>query len=126
MSTEEMKLGETLGRFENPAIGCSFGIDSLVALHLCLKARPDILVVWNNTLVEYPDTVKFARRLAKEWNLNVVETKPRKTFWEIVERYGFPLVRRGDSRDRKAVSNGAVLRYSEEVSHEKGDQDEKS
>lgn len=97
------EIEETLSQFDNPTVSCSFGIDSLVVLHLCLQVDPNILVVWNNTLVEYPDTVHFARQLTKEWNLNLVETKPKIKFWDIVEKYGFPLIRRGDNRDRKAV-----------------------
>lgn len=94
---EELK--EILARAKNPAVSCSFGIDSLVILHLCLQIKPDILVVWNNTLVEYPDTVRFARQLTKKWNLNLVETKPKVTFWDIVEKYGFPLARRGGTKE---------------------------
>lgn len=92
-----------LAQFKNPAVGCSFGIDSLATLHLCRQIKPDILVVWNNTLVEYPDTVYFARELTREWKLNLIETKPCRSFWSVVEEYGFPLVRRGDNKDRRAA-----------------------
>ena len=103
MKNELAHIENILSEFSNPAIGCSFGIDSLVALHLCSQVKPDILVVWNNTLVEYPDTVRFARKLTKDWNLKLIETKPRETFWTIVDKYGFPLVRRGDGKQsRKA------------------------
>jgi 3'-phosphoadenosine 5'-phosphosulfate sulfotransferase (PAPS reductase)/FAD synthetase len=35
-----------LERVENPYIACSFGKDSAVMLHLCLKHRPDIPVIF--------------------------------------------------------------------------------
>lgn len=84
---------------KNPVVACSFGKDSLVVLHLAWQVKKDIDVVFNNTLVEYPDTLAFKRKLTDEWNLNVVEIKPLNgwTFWKIVERYGFPLGQRQGS-----------------------------
>ena len=78
------------------AVAFSGGKDSLVALHLTLQTKPDVKVVWNNTLVEYPETVKFVRQLAKEWNLNFHETRPKITYWKIVEKHGFPKLRWSD------------------------------
>ncbi|MBA7599830.1 Phosphoadenosine phosphosulfate reductase [subsurface metagenome] len=99
----QKEIEKILSQFHNPAIGCSFGMDSLVVLHLCLQVDPNILMVWNNTLVEYPDTVRFAKQLTKEWKLNLIETKPCRSFWSVIEEYGFPLVRRGDKKNRKAA-----------------------
>ena len=76
------------------SVSCSFGKDSMVVLHMALEVNPDIVVLWANTGVEYPETVKFARKIAKEWDLNLVECKPIKTYWECVREYGFPLPRK--------------------------------
>ncbi len=70
----------------NACVSCSFGKDSTVVLWLCLQENPEIPVVWNNTGVEYRETVDFARKLANEWNLNLIETKPEKTFWQVMEK----------------------------------------
>lgn len=72
------------------AISCSFGKDSMVILDLAVKIKPDILVVWNNTLIENPETVKFAKDIVKEWELNFIEMRPFVTFWDIVEEFGLP------------------------------------
>jgi phosphoadenosine phosphosulfate reductase len=74
-------------------VSCSFGSCSVVVLHMALKLKPDIKVVFNNTGVEYPETLTYKERLKKEWNLNLIETKPIKSFWECVKKYGFPLYR---------------------------------
>jgi phosphoadenosine phosphosulfate reductase len=75
------------------AVSCSFGSCSVVVLHMTLKFKPDIKVVFNNTGVEYPETYAYRDLLKKEWNLNLVETKPLKSFWQCVKEYGFPLYR---------------------------------
>jgi len=40
--------------------------------------------------VEYPQTVSFVRQVAKDWKLNFIELHPEMTFWECVDRWGFP------------------------------------
>ncbi|MBD3355071.1 phosphoadenosine phosphosulfate reductase family protein, partial [Candidatus Woesearchaeota archaeon] len=70
---------------ENIAVACSFGKDSIVVLHMALKYKPDIKVMFNNTGVEFPETIKYKEMLVKKWNLNLIETKPIKTFWQCVE-----------------------------------------
>jgi phosphoadenosine phosphosulfate reductase len=71
---------------KNACVSCSFGKDSTVVLWLCLQENPKIPVVYNNTGIEYPETIQFAHTLKELWNLNLIETKPTQTFWEIMER----------------------------------------
>ena len=71
------------------AVAFSGGKDSLVVLHLAHQLNPDISVVFNNTGVEYPETVSYIKEMADLWNLNLVVTHPEKTFWQCVEQYGF-------------------------------------
>lgn len=75
------------------AVSCSFGSCSVVVLHMALQVKPDIKVVFNNTGVEYPETYAYRDLLKKEWSLNLIETKAKKTFWQCVDEYGFPLIR---------------------------------
>lgn len=97
----EQKLDYTIGlikkalkRFNKPIIACSFGKDSIVVLHLLKTHTDNFRVLWNNTLIEYPDTYEFARKIIKDWNLDCIEVKPQVTFWQIVEKYGFPIYSR--------------------------------
>jgi len=71
------------------AVAFSGGKDSEVVLWLCLQINPNVPVVFNNTGVEYPETVNFVAKLAEEWNLNLIVTHPEKSFWECIEQYGF-------------------------------------
>lgn len=93
-----IKLAETreiishhLEEFGDKApVAFSGGKDSAVVLYLCLQVTPNVPVVFNNTGVEYPDTVRFVAKIADEWDLNLTATHPGKSFWECVEQYGFP------------------------------------
>jgi phosphoadenosine phosphosulfate reductase len=42
-------------------------------------------VIFNNTGVEFKETLEFKDKLSREWNLNLVELKPEKTFWQIMD-----------------------------------------
>jgi phosphoadenosine phosphosulfate reductase len=72
------------------AVAFSGGKDSEIVLYFCLKANPNVPVVFNNTGVEYPETVNFVARLAGEWDLNLTVTHPEKSFWDCIKQYGFP------------------------------------
>ena len=72
------------------AVAFSGGKDSEVVLHLCLQVMSNVPVVFNNTGVEYPQTVKFVAELQESWSLNLVVTHPEKSFWDCMEQYGFP------------------------------------
>jgi len=81
------------------AVAFSGGKDSTVALHIAWQLQPDILVVFNNTGVEYPETVTFVKELAEKWNLNLVVTHPEKTYWDIVKAKGYDTGKRKKHND---------------------------
>jgi len=87
-------------------VAFSGGKDSEVVLWLCLQQKPSVSVVFNNTGVEYPDTVRFVARLEDEWGLNLIVTHPEKSFWDCIEQYGFP-----QGSKRKAHANKAYCCY---------------
>lgn len=83
-------------------VSCSFGIDSVITLHLVKRVADKkgipFDVVWNNTLNEYPQTRKFAKELTEKWSLNLVEAKPDTTLKQIYEKNGMGTLfkRKGD------------------------------
>lgn len=85
-------------------VSWSGGRCSTVLLHMVRKLKPDVKVMFTNTGVEYPETVGFVKEQAKELNLNVTITTPEKTFWEIVEKHGFPKPRKPMSPDGRDSS----------------------
>lgn len=82
---------ESLQKFHNNAVACSWGKDSIVLTHMVRDFCPNITVVYHNTGVEYPQNLEYRDRMLKEWDIkNYVETKPLKSFWQCVKEYGYP------------------------------------
>jgi len=88
-------LEKTIKEFgKNIAVSCSFGRDSIVVLHMALQIDPDIKVIFNNTGVEYKETLEYKNKLKNLWQLNLYETKPVHSFWWCVRHYGLPVPRK--------------------------------
>jgi len=85
-------IAYALAHLENPSVAFSAGKDSTVLLHLVQQHSPGIHVIYGNTSIEFPECVKFARLLSKEWNLNFHIAKPEVSFWWTVKHYGWPLM----------------------------------
>lgn len=70
-------------------VAFSGGKDSTVLLHLVrsLKACKEVPAVFCDTGLEYPEIRKFA--MSQE---NVVVLKPKLTFKQVIEKYGYPVV----------------------------------
>jgi len=86
-----------LSKSKRPAVAWSGGRDSTVALYLTLKKKPDIDVIWINTGVEFPECVSFIQKMRKEWSLNFHVARPESNFWEVTEKYGWPMLGKGSS-----------------------------
>lgn len=89
ISEELISKGLSIGK---AAVLWSGGKDSTVLLHLVRKQEPNIIVVHNNTGVEFPETEKFVKEIKEEWNLNLYIAKPKVSFWWCVEKYGYPIL----------------------------------
>ncbi|HUO56116.1 MAG TPA: phosphoadenosine phosphosulfate reductase family protein [Candidatus Paceibacterota bacterium] len=50
-------------------VGCSFGKDSMVTLHIVRSVAPEIPVISILADTEFQETYDFANRIEKEWNL---------------------------------------------------------
>ena len=85
----------------------SGGKDSTVLLHIVRSLGYDVPVMYNNTLIEFPECRRFVKRIAQDWNLNLIEARPRdKRFLDCVQEYGWPLfgkpIRAGSGQKIKA------------------------
>jgi 3'-phosphoadenosine 5'-phosphosulfate sulfotransferase (PAPS reductase)/FAD synthetase len=107
---------EALKRSTNPVVSCSFGIDSIVTLYITRKALvelgrdpSDIQVIWNDTLNEFPEVRIYANQLRKDWNLNLLISKPKIPLKKVIEKHGgvdssYFFTRKGDRRNGQPLS----------------------
>jgi len=82
----------------NIYVAFSGGKCSEVVLHIALKYWKEIPIIFNNTGVEFPETIEFVHKLKDDWNLNLIETHPKKTFWELEKKYGLPTIKSGSKK----------------------------
>ena len=68
-------------------VAFSGGKDSLVLLHLVRSIYPDVIGVFCNTGLEYPEILEFVRTIP-----NIAWLKPAMPFKEVLKKYGFPVV----------------------------------
>jgi phosphoadenosine phosphosulfate reductase len=58
---------------------CSFQAEDVIVLHLLRRRLPQIPVLFLETGYHFRDTYEFRDRLAREWNLNLVNVLPTTT-----------------------------------------------
>ncbi len=81
---------EELG-IDNVYVSYSGGKDSQVLLHIAQSMYPDIKAAFINTGVEFPETVTHVIN-QKRNGLNLDVIQPKRTFKQVVEKYGYPAI----------------------------------
>jgi phosphoadenosine phosphosulfate reductase len=75
---------------EKAVVSWSGGRCSTAALFMALKINPKIKVIFNDTGVLYPETVKFVEETAKKYGINLIIARPTTTFWAVCKEHGYP------------------------------------
>jgi len=76
------------------------GKDSTVLLDIARKCFADIEGVFLNTGLEYPEIVQFVKQQE-----NITTIKPKYTFYEVIQKYGYPVVSKEQSQYISEVRN---------------------
>ena len=80
-----------MGGVDKVYVSFSGGKDSTVLLHLARILYPDILAVFCNTGNEYPDIIRFVKKMQAD-GANIEIIRPKFSPRQVWEKYGFPLV----------------------------------
>lgn len=67
---------------------CSFQAEDMIVLDLLRKRVPGIAVLFLETGYHFAETYEFRDRVAREWNLNLVNVLPKKTVAEQEGQFG--------------------------------------
>jgi phosphoadenosine phosphosulfate reductase len=88
--TEEI-IRQTVKEYKNPGIGFSGGGDSEALLHMAMKIKHNIPILFVDTRYEFPETFEFIEKLRKEWNFESLTTvrAPTDKLEEFKAKYGF-------------------------------------
>jgi len=68
-------------------ISFSGGKDSTVLLHLVRSLFPDVIGVYIDTGLEYPEIRSFVKTFD-----NIIWLKPKMNFKQVIEKYGYPII----------------------------------
>lgn len=98
-------------------ISFSGGKDSTVLTHIARSIYPDIVAVYIDTGLEYPEVRSFA--LSQD---NVIKIKPKMPFRKVIETYGYPLISKEVSRDicvaRRCPNGKTAEKFKQNNSHD--------
>jgi len=81
-------------------VAFSGGKDSTVLLDIVRRDYPNIPAVFCNTGLEFPEIVQFVRSVD-----NVVWLKPKMSFQEVIEKYGYPVISKNTAMRVSRLSN---------------------
>ena len=75
MSDAQSVIAAQLSTANAPCVTSSFQADCVVLLHLLLEKRPDIPVLFLDTVHHFADTYAYRDQLAAKWNLNLINLR---------------------------------------------------
>lgn len=81
-------------------VSFSGGLDSTVLLHLVRSIYPDVVAVFNDTGLEYPELKEFVKQ-----HSNVVIVKPLKSFKQVLTEEGYPMISKKVARMMTSLQN---------------------
>jgi phosphoadenosine phosphosulfate reductase len=85
MTVAHTAAGDALDRSQAPCLTCSFQAEDVVVLHMLRQARPDIPVLFLDTVHHFEQTYAYRDQLARAWGLRLVNLRaaePSPGLWQ--------------------------------------------
>jgi phosphoadenosine phosphosulfate reductase len=77
MTRAEAVASDALRAAKRPCLTCSFQAEDVVVLHMLRAIKPDIPVLFLDTVHHFAETYAYRDRLAEEWRLNLVNLRAK-------------------------------------------------
>ena len=84
-------------------VAFSGGKDSLVLLHIIRLLYPEVIAVFCDTGLEYPEIREFVKTVD-----NVVWLRPAMNFLQVIRKHGYPVVTKEQAKYIREVQNGTT------------------
>ena len=81
-------------------VAFSGGRDSTVLLDIVRSVYPNVVAVFNDTGLEYPEIKQFV-----EATPNVIKLKPAKSFYQVIQEYGYPVISKENAQKIAEIRN---------------------
>lgn len=83
------RIKEVLKEYPGPTcVTSSFQAECMVLVHMLIEQRPEIPVLFLDTGYHFAETYEYRDRLARIWNLNLVNLLPKQTVAEQESQFG--------------------------------------
>lgn len=81
-------IREALTKSENACFTCSFQAEDVVVLDHLRRERPNLPILFLETGYHFAETYAYRDRLAKDWNLNLINLMPKITREDQEAKFG--------------------------------------
>jgi phosphoadenosine phosphosulfate reductase len=88
INTAKLAIATALAENRNACITSSFQAECVALLHLVIEQRPDIPVLFLETGYHFEETLSYRDKLAKAWNLNLLNLAARQSVEQQESAFG--------------------------------------
>ena len=88
IASAEALIFDQLGAATRPSVTSSFQSECVVLVHMILKQKPAIPVLFLETGYHFPETIEYRDRLAAEWKLNLINLESKQSVADQEAQFG--------------------------------------